>query len=409
MHGLKTSSDERIQKSKPSAAVPERAGTSDRRALWVQADPEITGADAEVAVITKALQGSFTGVALPLSRVNRYAPLLSPRLAAVLLVNDDDGADWDGAIASLDGRVADVVIASASSAVLAEARRRGLSTCLRCHVDDATSLHRAITEGQANDYVAIRFKDPTNIPLELVIASLQASSTVLIKEIEPGDREDALVVLGVMEVGADGILYRPHSVTDVVELEAKLSNQAETLAIVPATIITTRAVGMGFRSCIDLATIFAPTEGILIGSTSHGGFLACPEVFPMPYMELRPFRVNAGAVHSYLYNAANKTSYLTELKAGTPVQVVGLDGRTRTVPVGRIKTEVRPLRMIEAALPGGSTINLLMQDDWHVRIYGIDGSPINITELRPGDVVAAFGATAGRHVGIAIKENILES
>ena len=61
-------------------------------------------------------------------------------------------------------------------------------------------------------------------------------------------------------------------------------------------IVSTRPIGMGYRSCIDLVTLFAPTEGMLVGSTSQGGILCCPEVFHLPYMDLRPFRVNAGTV-----------------------------------------------------------------------------------------------------------------
>ena len=47
---------------------------------------------------------------------------------------------------------------------------------------------------------------------------------------------------------------------------------------------------------------------MLIGSTSQGGILACPEVFFLPYMELRPFRVNAGGVHSYVYAMNDRTN-----------------------------------------------------------------------------------------------------
>jgi 3-dehydroquinate synthase II/3-amino-4-hydroxybenzoic acid synthase len=126
-------------------------------------------------------------------------------------------------------------------------------------------------------------------------------------------------------------------------------------------------------------------------------------------MELRPFRVNAGAVHSYVYNFADRTDYMSELRAGTAVMIVGTDGQTRRAVVGRIKTEVRPLRLIEAVFAGGETINVLMQDDWHVRIFSSAGEPLNVTELKPGDEVLAHRAAPGRHVGIKVEETIVET
>ena len=155
-------------------------------------------------------------------------------------------------------------------------------------------------------------------------------------------------------------------------------------------------------------TLISPTEGLLVGSTSQGGILCCPEVFFLPYMELRPFRVNAGAVHSYVYNSGNRTDYMTELRAGSPVTLVDLHGRTRKATVGRVKTEVRPLRLIEVEFPGNKTVNVIMQDDWHVRVFSEQGGPLNITELKPGDKVLGLVSEMGRHVGISVDEQIVE-
>jgi 3-amino-4-hydroxybenzoic acid synthase len=114
-------------------------------------------------------------------------------------------------------------------------------------------------------------------------------------------------------------------------------------------------------------------------------------------------------VHSYVYASHDRTNYLSELRAGSPAMVVGIDGRVREVPVGRIKTEVRPLRLIEAEFPGGEKVNVLMQDDWHVRVFSAEGTPLNITELKPGDKVLGHVSTPGRHVGIPVDETIQEA
>jgi 3-amino-4-hydroxybenzoic acid synthase len=286
-----------------------------------------------------------------------------------------------------------------------------VATCLRMSAHDQDSLKHAIELGRAHRYLAMRFPDPTNIPLELVIASLQATHTIVIKEItDPADADDAVVSLGVMEVGSDGVLFSPHETGPLDKFLAALREAVEPkVEISVATVVRTMPVGMGHRSCIDLATLFSPDEGMLVGSTSQGGILCCPEVFYLPYMELRPFRVNAGAVHSYVYASGNRTNYLSELKAGWPAMVVGVDGRTREVPVGRIKTEVRPLRLIEVEFEGGEKANIIMQDDWHVRVFSKDGQPLNITELKPGDKVLGHVSTPGRHVGLPVDETIEEA
>jgi 3-dehydroquinate synthase class II len=73
-----------------------------------------------------------------------------------------------------------------------------------------------------------------------------------------------------------------------------------------------------------------------------------------------------------------------------------------------MKIEQRPLRLIEVVFPGGEEINVIMQDDWHVRIFSGDGKPLNISHLQPGDKVMGYTTESGRHVGIKIDESIIE-
>ncbi len=303
------------------------------------------------------------------------------------------------------------VVSSEDAAALARAAAEGVATCLRISALDQDSLTRAIRAGRAHRYLCMRFPDPTNIPLELVIASLQSSSTVVIKEItDPDDAQDAIVALGVMEVGSDGVLFSPRRADRLAVFAGALAEVSEPrVALSVATVVRTVPVGLGHRGCIDLASLFEPTEGLLVGSTSQGGILCCPEVFHLPYMDLRPFRVNAGAVHSYVWGGGDRTNYLSELRAGSPAMIVGLDGRTRSAPVGRIKTEIRPLRLIEVGFGTGERANVIMQDDWHVRVYSSAGKPRNITELRPGDEVLAHLSRPGRHVGLPVDETIEEA
>ena len=77
--------------------------------------------------------------------------------------------------------------------------------------------------------------------------------------------------------------------------------------------------------------------------------------------------------------------------------------------MGRVKTEVRPLRLIEVEFGGGERVNVFMQDDWHVRLFTAEGTPGHVSELRPGDRVLGHVAAPGRHVGIKVEETIRES
>lgn len=364
-------------------------------------------------LLERAIAGGYTAAVLYPDTVGRFAPLLPDGVLRVLHV--ENAFEWEQAqeedlIPEGDARRR-WAVSSGDLSVLADVVRTGVATCFRVSAHDQDSLLTAVAQGRGHRYVLVRFPDPTNIPLELVIASLQSSTTIVIKEItDPKDSEDAIVALGVMEVGSEGVLFSPSDEEVLAQFLHGLREAGEPrVAIASATIVRTVPIGMGHRSCIDLATLFSPTEGILVGSTSQGGLLCCPEVFFLPYMDLRPFRVNAGAVHSYVYAPGGRTNYLTELKAGTPAMVVGHDGHVRTAAVGRIKTEVRPLRLIEAMFDSGEKVNVIMQDDWHVRIFSAAAEPLNITELQPGDRVLGHLSSPGRHVGIPVDETIQEA
>jgi 3-amino-4-hydroxybenzoic acid synthase len=155
---------------------------------------------------------------------------------------------------------------------------------------------------------------------------------------------------------------------------------------------------------VDTCSYLNRDEGILVGSRSQGLVLCVSETHPLPYMPMRPFRVNAGAIMSYTLADHEHTRYLCELRAGATVLAVRADGRTRPVTVGRVKIETRPLLAVDAVAPSGETVNLILQDDWHVRVLAPGGVVRNSTELRPGDEVLGFLPGRERHVGYPIDE-----
>ncbi|MGL4819347.1 MAG: 3-dehydroquinate synthase II, partial [Bacilli bacterium] len=180
------------------------------------------------------------------------------------------------------------------------------------------------------------------------------------------------------------------------------------IEVVQATVTKMEHIGSGERACIDTTSLLTKKEAMIIGSTSSGGLMVCSETHFLPYMNTRPFRVNAGAVHSYVWCPNDRTEYITDLRVGSQVLVVDTDGNTRNVSVGRMKIEVRPLLLIEAEY-NGVRINTIVQDDWHIRIFDGDGNPQNATQFKVGDKILAYFCEPGRHVGVKISEKITEN
>jgi 3-amino-4-hydroxybenzoic acid synthase len=67
----------------------------------------------------------------------------------------------------------------------------------------------------------------------------------------------------------------------------------------------------------------------VVGAFGGGFLLCCSETHPLPYMPTRPFRVNAGAVSSYVLSSVERTNYLSELCQGDSVTGVRVNGETR--------------------------------------------------------------------------------
>jgi 3-amino-4-hydroxybenzoic acid synthase len=274
------------------------------------------------------------------------------------------------------------------------------------HVIDDRTLSLACDSAIALPYTVVQFRDPTKIPLEIVIAAADHSEGQLI--CQAGDLEEAQIIIDVLEKGSEGVLMAPRDANDVFALTEVLRAKTPNLSLTQLTVDSIEHLGLGDRVCVDTCTHFDEDEGILVGSYAHGFILCCSETHPLPYMPTRPFRVNAGALHSYVLGEDNRTNYLSELKAGSKVLAVGTDGRTRRMAVGRSKLESRPLLEIKAYSPDGAKVDLIVQDDWHVRVLGPDAVVLNVTELKPGDLLLGYVAADKRHVGWPVGEFCIE-
>jgi 3-dehydroquinate synthase II len=249
--------------------------------------------------------------------------------------------------------------------------------------------------------VLVRTTDWTIIPLENLVA--QSDNLFL----EVSDREAARTALGVLERGVDGLVVvstQPGTIKEIIRL-AKESSPPVSLSAARITYL--RPVGMGDRVCVDTCANMGKGQGMLVGNSSAALFLVHAESLENPYVAPRPFRVNAGPVHSYIRVPGNKTRYLGELIAGDEVLVVNHQGESRPSVVGRVKVESRPL-MLVAAEAAGREITAILQNAETIRLTRPDGEAASIVALKPGDEVLVALEEAGRHFGHKVQETILE-
>ncbi|RPA02604.1 3-dehydroquinate synthase II family protein [Gordonia sp. OPL2] len=269
-------------------------------------------------------------------------------------------------------------------------------------VSDADTLRHACETVRRAPWTVLTFTDPTKIPLEIVIAAAENSGGRTVTVVN--DIEDAEIVKLVLEHGSDGLLLSPRSADDVATLAEVIRPSADRIELSELTVTKVEHIGMGERACIDTCSLLEKDEGCLIGSFSTGMFLSCSETHPLPYMPTRPFRWNAGAVHSYVLVPDNRTRYVSELQAGQPILAIRSTGEVREVRIGRVKIERRPLISVSATAPDGRKVNVIAQDDWHVRLLGPGGSVNNVTDLKPGDKLLGYAPEESRHVGLPITE-----
>jgi 3-dehydroquinate synthase II len=249
--------------------------------------------------------------------------------------------------------------------------------------------------------VIIKTRDWTIIPLENLIA--QRKNIFL----EVTTRAEALTAIGILERGVDGIVIHTHNESELRSIIKAVTGSAERINLITAEITRVIPLTLGDRVCIDTCSSMGTGQGMLIGNSSSGLFLVHAESVENPYVEPRPFRVNAGPVHAYARVPDGKTRYLSELKAGDGVLIVNADGTTEQAVVGRVKIERRPLVFVEAAV-NDNLYTAILQNAETVRLTAPDGTPVSIVELAQGSEVLMFTEEAGRHFGMKVEETITE-
>jgi 3-dehydroquinate synthase II len=285
-------------------------------------------------------------------------------------------------------------------------KSEGKKTALKISIKGKESENTAVKAAElSSDYIIINCLDWRVIPLENLIARTRGKSKLIA---EVSNAEDAKLVLETLELGTDGVLLQASDADELTKAIALVKKQASKVELVPAKVTAVKPISTGARVCVDTCDLMVPGEGMLIGVQAAGFFLVEAEVHENPYVQSRPFRVNAGSLSMYTLASPQKTRYLSELKAGDEVLIVNREGKTRPGTVGRVKIELRPLILVEAEAEG-KKIKTILQNAETIRLVTPKGSK-PVTELKAGDeVLAHITESAGRHFGVAVPdETVIE-
>ena len=243
------------------------------------------------------------------------------------------------------------------------------------------------------------------IPLENLISQIQGSQTKLLPVCETP--EEAKLFLETMEKGSDGVVVALKTFLDLSNFSKLVTDTIPKIELSLAEVVDIRVLSLGDRICVDTCSLFHFGEGMLVGSQSSCLFLIGSECMESEYVASRPFRVNAGAIHSYVLCTSGKTKYLSEVKSGDEVLAVDSGGNCRIVTVGRTKAEIRPMVMVSARI-NGSIHSVILQNAETIRLCA-PGKMISVSELKVGDKVFVKSDGGGRHFGQKIEETIREA
>jgi len=271
-------------------------------------------------------------------------------------------------------------------------------------VGSAGELERLVAATPDGGTLLLGWRGDRVIPLENAIA--QRGRRFQLWTVARGPAELASS-LGALEHGADRVVVLVRSPEEVDAVEAAAGGSLPSgLDWRAVTVREVRPAGVGDRLLVDTTSLLAPEEGFLVGSAAAFLFHVASEAVGSTFSRPRPFRVNAGAAHSYLLMADGTTRYLSELGPGDGVLAVRPNGEARTVRVGRLKVERRPLVLVSADVDGVPR-TVFLQEAETVRLSGPSGRTAT-TSLAPGLSVLGVRLAAGRHLGTAVEETVEE-
>ncbi|PSP20079.1 3-dehydroquinate synthase II [Halobacteriales archaeon QH_10_67_13] len=384
------------------------------RSVWIKADGAVGDWETRKRRITAGIEAGVDWVLVDREDVSRVHELGRVNVAAFagddvhVMEAESEPVDADATIvgknAEGDGTV-DLPPDLSGSADLSALRQDGRETT-GGYVRILDPEYEAFAEevATAAEYTIVVGEDWQIIPLENLIARI-GEETTLVAGVR--NAAEARTAFETLEIGAEAVLLDtddPDEIRATVELCNEIDR--ERLDLSWAEVAAVEQTGPADRVCIDTGSLLEDTEGMLVGSMSRGLFFVHAETDDSPYVDPRPFRVNAGAVHAYVRTPDGETRYLSELSSGDTVQVVDADGETREAIVGRAKIERRPMFRVQATVDG-DPVETLLQNAETIKLHTRDG-PRSVTELEAGDEVLVYHERTARHFGEAVDETVIE-
>jgi 3-dehydroquinate synthase II len=328
------------------------------RKIWVKVDPW------DKKIVTTALEGGVDGIMLPKGFSEKVKAL-----GKIQTISEDGDLKLDK----------DVVIFTIKSG------------------EDEEKIVKLSQKKQ----VILQCSDWKIIPLENLIAK----GADVIAQVR--NLEEMETAFGILEKGVGHVVYHADDIIELKKVLSWIHSRGDKIALQIAEVIKVKPVGMGDRVCVDTCTSMGMGQGMLVGNSSNALFLIHSESISNPYVSPRPFRVNAGPVHSYTRVPGGKTRYLSELSAGDPVLIVDFNGDTATGIVGRLKIEKRPLMLVKAVV-GDKEMTTIVQNAETIRLTDPEGKAVSVVNLSPGDKILVAMEEGGRHFGMKIEESITE-
>ena len=285
----------------------------------------------------------------------------------------------------------------------------------RVDVSNSEGQSKARAMAGSVEWILLDLGEWKMIPIENIIAACDGGPTKVAARIS--SPEQVLGAAFALQIGVDALLVDEKTLQTAliaksqrgeVTIDAIDETDNEELEISLLEVIEVSEGGVGDRVCVDLTSLLEPGEGMIVGSSSKSMVLVHGETVESEFVPTRPFRVNAGASHSYIMMADGSTSYLSELKMGDEVLVVNGNEEARNCVVGRVKIEKRPFILFRWKNENDNEAGVLLQQAETVRLISESRGLVSVTELVPGMKLLGWNGEAGRHLGQTISAEVDE-
>jgi len=260
------------------------------------------------------------------------------------------------------------------------------------------------------NWILIKCENWKMIPCENLIAAAESSGTKLAAIVEKELEVSAIAFA--LEVGVDALVVNEDLLNAAKIAKSQRLEHKEDYRVKEADVSSINlqfgrikeieSQGIGDRICIDTTSFLENGEGMLCGSFAKSLALIHAETLESEFVPTRPFRVNAGSIHSYILMGNLSTCYMSELKSGDEVLIVNQKGDSRIATIGRIKLEKRPLIKIKWVTNEDFEGDLILQQAETVRLINNNFESVSITEIKENMEILIHNSIQSRHIGAPI-------